>query len=792
MKKWIAGVLALVLMLTLLPTSVLAFDQYIVYSGQSGCRLTAFSFQKTSNTWLMKDIPFVTYCDGRVYESSVAHPNILGQSVIPTFTFEGERVTFNGVTVTSGVTPVEVLAENDVVVYGNGTRAEYQVSVLEEANGLPTVLIDTNGASIPDKYNYVDTAITILGADVYGGDDLYAAVGGIKLRGNSTLGYDKKPYRIKFDKKQDVLGLGKAKSWVLLANFLDPARIRNDIAYSFGSRLSKMTAETTGFEVFVPRTRPVEVYLNGSYIGLYDMGDHVQVNSLRIAIDESGEETDDFGNQLYPQGDVGYYLEVENKDRVLGEYETEGAPYVVVRNSGGYSNSEMYVQVKTPEIASNTQLNYITNYLATVNNKIHAKSADLWDYIDMDTFIDWYLINELFKNTDSHFLSSVKMFKDKGGKLCMGPVWDFDLGACAVAYGDIDDPTGWRTRDAETCDWYETLFEMPVFVQAVENRWADLHENGILEAILTDIDDLSAYVADAALRDYSKWFSTYVSSVNATGWLAVPSWQLESDDWEMQVQAYRNFMQGRMAWMDEQFGYASPSGNTLSGEVVILGEVEYQETLTAGMMAVRPYGASVRYQWYANGTAISGATSSTYKPTKEQIGSAISVKVTGRSGYSGSLTSQAHTLDYTEKNSATSQIPPLVSFTHDTVVVSERTGYDISIDGGQTWQDSGTFTGLRPNTLYRVVYRHKLNIDSCQPGLAGRPLRVITDVNPVAFVPGDTNSDGVVDMTDSFQVYTAASTGVVTGDMLTTADMNGDGIIDMLDAFQVYRIASGG
>jgi len=59
-------------------------------------------------------------------------------------------------------------------------------------------------------------------------------------------------------------------------------------------------------------------------------------------------------------------------------------------------------------------------------------------------------------------------------------------------------------------------------------------------------------------------------------------------------------------------------------------------------------------------------------------------------------------------------------------------------------------------------------------------------------VPGDTNSDGVVDMTDSFQVYTAASTGVVTGDMLTTADMNGDGIIDMLDAFQVYRIASGG
>jgi len=801
MKKMAVLLLTVLMLVTMLPTSVLAFDQYVVYEGQAGCRLTALQVSKTLNPWLMWDVTFTSYCDGRVLETAKDHARLIGQSVVPTFSFEGDRVTFNGEEITSEVTAITLQAENELIVYGNGTRAEYQVSVTEANNGIPTVLIDTDGAAIPDKINYVQTKITLLGSEIYGGKDIYAATGGIKLRGNSTSLYDKKPYRIKFDSKQNIFGLGKAKSWVLLANYLDPSAIRNEIAYSFGARLSEMTARTTGFRVYVPRMRPVEVFLNGEYLGLYDMGDHVQADSTRINIDESGEDFDDNGVQLHPEGNVGYYLEIEDSSRVIPEYETEGAAYFIINNSGGYSKNELYVQVKVPEVPSDEQLAYITDYLQTVNDLIRAQDERVWEYIDMDGFIDWYLINEVFKNTDSNFLSSVKMFKDKDSKLFMGPVWDFDLGSGAVAYSKIENPTGWRTREDERADWYVNLFEMESFSSAVEARWAQLHEEGILEGIFTDIDRLSTYVADAAHQNYAKWHDNYVANANGSGWLKVPDIQLSNDDWEVQPDYLRNYMTARIAWMDEQFGYAPASGTTLEGEVVILGAPEYRETLTASTLAVKPYGASVSYQWYANGTAISGATSQTYKPTVAQVGSTITVKVTGKSSYRGSLTSAGVIIDYSEKTTATSQVPPLLSKTHDTIEVNPRTGYDVSIDGGKTWQtENGTFTGLTPNTLYRVIYRHKNGIDDYQPGLWGKPLYVITDVDPSeppapptepedpAFVPGDVDEDGAVNTTDARELlkYFIGS-ATLTENALLAADYNADGDINTSDVRAIIK-----
>lgn len=815
MKKLLSFLLVLAMLCTFVPTSVFAFDEYVIHKGQAGCRLTEFKLTEALNAQLLWDITFTAQSEaqteGRVLVSdksnNIDHPHIIGQSVIPTFTYEGTSMTFNGVAVTSDTTEVVLKAENEVVVYNGTTYAEYVIVVNEQAsNGLPVVLIDTEGAAIPDKVNYVDSTISVLGSDIYGSEDIVAAVAGIKLRGNSTMGYDKKPYRIKFDKKQNVFNLGKAKSWVLLANYLDPAAIRNEVAYNFATRLNAYTAESTGFQVYVPRVRAVEVYLNNQFLGLYDMGDHVQVDGTRIAIDESGDELDDNDVQLYPQADVGYYLEVEDSSRVLAEYESEGAPYFTIQNPGSDDGTALYVQFKTPEFPSTEQATYITNYLQQVNDLINAQDEAVWELIDMDSFIDWYLANEVFKNTDSNFLSSVKMFKDStdgiaNGKLCMGPVWDFDIGSGAVSYIG-ESPTGWRTRSTENCAWYENLFQMNTFVTAVEKRWKEIRDNGIVEQIFTDIDNLTVSLGEAAEINYRLWHDNYKNNVylNGTqpssGWVfTVPETCYNAAHWIEQARYMKAFMSGRIAWIDEQFGYTA-SSRTLSGKAVIIGTGEQDEKLTASTLGVYPEGATVKYQWYANGSAISGATSATYTPSSADIGKSITVKISGSGRYSGTLTSDAVTVTYDISYYQTSQKVPFVSKTATTITVMGRTNYDVSVDG-VNWiytasAQEVTFDNLTPSTLYAVRYRHPQSTYG-DMGIPGDATYVITSVSEEAppapsYIKGDADLSGALNTVDAKAILRhIAGANVLTGDNLAAADYNGDGEVNTSDVRELLK-----
>ncbi|MBR5134758.1 MAG: CotH kinase family protein, partial [Clostridia bacterium] len=518
-----------------------------------GGTLESLTFYERDNRWLMLDMPFDIR--GRELSTDAVQPYLIGETIIPTFEFDGDRVTFNGQDVTSGETAVELRADNEIVVKKGLGKTTYRLQIDDRSRGLPAVCIDAIGPAYFEKYDYTDVEVTILGASIYGGENIYAARGGAKLRGNSTSSYNKRPFHIRLDEKANVFGLGSAKHWVLLANFLDPSSLRNNTVYSFASKLSALTEHLGGTKQFVPRTRAVEVYISGEFQGLYDLSDHIQVNPNRIDIDESGEEFDDDGNRLHPEGDVGYYLEIEDKSRVLYETDRERTYYVTISNCGGvFEDGTLYAQIKSPENPSPEQREFIQGYLQTVNDLILAKDDRVWDYIDIDSFIDWYLVNELFKNTDSAFQSSIKLYKDKGGKLCMGPVWDFDIGAAAVSYNGVSSPEGWLTRSSGRCGWYEALFSMPVFDEAVKARWAALHKAGILEEIETDVNTQAALISEAATFNYQMWHSSYVSAVYRTDWLHVPNVCMYGS-WEEQLIHFKKFMRERIAWMDGEFGY---------------------------------------------------------------------------------------------------------------------------------------------------------------------------------------------------------------------------------------------
>ncbi len=993
MKKLVSLLLALVMVCSLVPMTVYARNSYIVYEPTEDCQMTGISFTKENNPWLLWDVTFAEADGETVLKTEKNHPGLVGAEVVPSITFEGTSATFNGEPIVEGKT-IKLKAENEIVVAdtANHNFAEYTVIVTEESNGLPVVLLDTNGAKIETKVDYVDVKISILGADVYGAKNLYAAPGtsedgaGIKLRGNSTMGYAKKPYRIKFDKKQDVLGLGKAKSWVLLADYLDPSSMRNQVAFNLANRINSNTAETTGFQVFSPRMKLVEVYLNGEYQGLYEMGDHMQANELRVAINELGDEEDkETKEKLYKDGElIGYFIEVEVQSRVLDEGEEgyeDWSDYSYITNVGSSSGKNqdpnknddvkedaLYFQFKLPEEPSAEHKKYITDLMQQVNDLILANDDAVWELVDMDSIIDWYIVNELFKNADSQMQSSIYFFKDgtldedgnekenPNTKLYMGPVWDFDLGAGGVSYGKMDDPTGWRTKNDEYCGWFRELFEMDSFKTALEARWADLHEKEILEAVYDDMRNFESYASEAAIADFDLWHSTYVEEVNKTSWLTVPEISTDSVNWETHVDYFESYLKARIAWLDEQFGYAeetklatkhenvdsltytahydgnssqkyvvdldvkldelgyeldltstskwnlkfnytvtakingqtktftlTPStmgdwqapggvfdgetntphaagtysdrkfdiagalvwnlnnnqgasgvtkdnlskyvtslhfnyltlefngakvGNTatfslkkqsdnstvlsiektvLTGKPSIMGDAKAGMTLFASTTEILPFNASVTYQWYADGSKISGATGSSYKMTTNDIGKVITVKATGTDAFTGSVTSDPKTV---VKNTRTSRFYSddiqLEGVTANSITVSAaKDNVEFSIDG-ETWTKDGVFTGLDSNKVYSVYIRAAEH-NTGAPGIMSDALYVTTLADET--IKGDVNGSGEIQTKDAMWVLDQAlEFATMTNETaLYLSDMNDDGKINTLDARLILK-----
>ncbi|MBQ4618086.1 MAG: CotH kinase family protein [Clostridia bacterium] len=627
MKKFLSLMLALLMLCTAVPTSVFALNNYVVFDGIDGCRLTALSILDADNPWLLYDIPMTVSNNGRVYTTSKDHPNLISTTAKLHVEYEGAKVTFNGTDITDGAA-VKLEAQNELVVYDNDKNyAEYVVIITEVTNGLPVVLVDTVNYSSTDpssplyneknpynpenpintKLEYCNSHLSLLGGDIYDAGDIYDLYCGIKLRGNSTMSYAKKPYRLKFNEKPDVLGMGKAKSWVLLADYLDPTGLRNGVAYKLADRVYTHSEETTGhYKVFSPRMKYVELYIDGDFKGLYEMGDHMQANKYRVNINELGDEDNasDFDGS-----EIGYFIEFEVMSRVLDEGEddfgdwsafsyivdVDGTQDIEQKHIDRYSGSKknklnaadlgkeaLFFQYKLPEEPTEAHREYITDYMQTINDltldEDASNDAQIWEMLDMDSVVNWYLINELFKNADSQMQSSVYFYKDgtldgdgevkenPDTKLHMAPVWDFDLGAGGVSYGAMNDPTEWRTRNDEYCGWFREFFEMPEFNAAVEARWAELHEEGILDAITTDIDAFKDLVGEAALENFEMWHDTYLDEIDGS-WMTVPEVS-KLGDWDASTEYLRSWLTERIKWMDGGFGYNGATNSTVSSTTV--------------------------------------------------------------------------------------------------------------------------------------------------------------------------------------------------------------------------------
>lgn len=472
----------------------------------------AFKFDAKNNPGISSDV--VCKFDGNEITAVIPSLNPDKKALVLSFNNNLVTVQLNGIPQQSGITPNDFTnAVKLHLAFSNGEERDFIVKV-KEFTGLPIFRIGTQGnAPIVSKDVYLNGTLSInpnLDFEQEA-NDLQME---IKGRGNSTWGLPKKPYRIKLKQKTKILGLQQAKNWVLLANYSDKTLLRTAVVFDLGRAVNAD---------FTPEYRQVEVMLNGSYIGTYTLTEQVEVNSGRVEITELKP-----GDTEADKITGGYLVEIDKR---------EDEDYIVKT-----AIRALPFAIKSPDAPNTGQLNYIKKYLTDTENAIYAQNfADPINgyakYINVESFINWYLVQELVKNQDAQNYSSIFYYKDRNGKLGMGPLWDFDLSMGNVDYSIAVDPQGWWVHHGP---WFTRLFDDPVFTAKVKNRWKEIRHKEV-EDMLKNIDKQAAKLALAQKQNFAVW-----KILDKKVW---PNPQIYYT-YDAEVNQIKNWLKTRIEWLD--------------------------------------------------------------------------------------------------------------------------------------------------------------------------------------------------------------------------------------------------
>lgn len=336
----------------------------------------------------------------------------------------------------------------------------------------------------------------------------------IKGRGNSTWALPKKPYKLKLNTKAGLLGMPADKEWVLLANYSDKSLLRNALAFEMSRRVGMK---------YTPEWRFVELDINGEYLGNYLLVEPVEISDDRLNLKKL--DPDDVSDREISGG---YLLEIDRRSPIEDGFRT---------------TKGICFHFKSPGRMSPEQSEYIRTYIQQAEDVLYSESfADPEEgyakYLDVDSFVNWYLVNELFKNNDAVFFSSVFMYKDRYGKLAMGPVWDFDIAAGNIDFKGNDDPKGWWVRKVR---WFTRLFEDPSFEKKVRQRWIEMEDE--IHGLPAFIDMQAKRLEQSQRRNFQRW-----DILDKVVWPNPPA----RGSYQAEVQYLKEWLAERGRWMDAQ------------------------------------------------------------------------------------------------------------------------------------------------------------------------------------------------------------------------------------------------
>lgn len=362
--------------------------------------------------------------------------------------------------------------------------AHLSVSAASYSGTLPVLHIQTeNNAPIVSKDDYIPATYYLDALNLAGYESIASAQAPltmeIKGRGNYTWkDFDKKPYRIKLSDKQPLLGMKKSKHFALLAHADDSkAFMRNAVGFELG-RLLNMA--------WTPVAKPVEVMLNGEYIGLYFLTETIRVDKDRVNIVEQEDMITD------SEGITGGWLvEIDN-------YRDD--PHVVIKE-GDSRHTDMVFTYKTPEQLSNEQKQFLVAEMERINQLVYGdkNSDELWQYLDIDALARFYIVQEVMDNYES-FHGSCYLYREKGEgeKWHFGPVWDFGSSFNRDKQQLLFEGDVWHNH------WIPEICKFPAFAQYVKTLWNPFYA-GAFGNIYAYVEQQQALIASAVQADYQRW-----------------------------------------------------------------------------------------------------------------------------------------------------------------------------------------------------------------------------------------------------------------------------------------------
>lgn len=510
---------------------------------------TSFSFEATNNTSKILDkklvfngsatrpvdsVTEVLTIDGDMITGCI--PYLYNFKLKPTFEVaEGMTVTVGGTSQLSGESEQDFSKPVTYTVSSGAESRDYTVKVTN--SGLPVVVLTQSGGG---SVNWAEAGINVRSKDadwvetdkmaVYNADgsvDMEEAFCGIRLRGNSTQNFPKKPFAMKLANKASVLGMPKHKRWVLLANWMDRTMLRNSVAFEVAHQAENAFADGLGWN---PHGYSVEVVMDGRHVGNYYLCEQIKIDGDRVDIKDCIEDIIGDGNANPTMADCGYLLEFDdNYDEVDKFHTGRGLPCMFKDEVSKYS-SDIYNQVKARIEAVEANLE---------SGNFDAAYSDL----DINSVIDYFFVQELTFNDEYKHPKSVYMLIDGDGKLTAGPVWDFDwqtfvnydqVQAMNSKYGGTyscrntnewlygksklaEDPF-WPWEDPDYINdqpymWYPLLFKDANFRARVQERWVVIYPQ-----LLNVVDKIDEFAAQNKVSEqYNSAMWPLVSLKNSVG-----------------------------------------------------------------------------------------------------------------------------------------------------------------------------------------------------------------------------------------------------------------------------------